>query len=82
MIGTVLSAGKQLFTVVQNRFNPPVMAVKKALNDGMFGKSYSIQLTCFWNRNNAYYADLWRGTKDMDVGALFTQFSHFIDLLY
>lgn len=82
MIIAAENSGKQLFTVVQNRFNKPVMAVKKALDDEMFGKLYSIQLTCFWNRSNAYYKDSWKGTKEMDGGILFTQFSHFIDLLY
>jgi UDP-N-acetyl-2-amino-2-deoxyglucuronate dehydrogenase len=76
------NAGKRLFTVVQNRFNPPVMAVKKALDENAFGKISSIQITCFWNRTDAYYADSWRGTHKLDGGILFTQFSHFIDLLY
>ncbi len=82
MIEAALISGKQLFTVMQNRFNPPVAAVKKAIDEKAFGKISSIQLTCFWNRNNDYYNDLWKGTKDMDGGILFTQFSHFIDLLY
>jgi len=82
MINAAANAGKQIFTVMQNRFNPPVQAVKKALDAGAFGKISSIQLTCFWNRDDHYYADPWRGTKAMDGGILFTQFSHFIDLLY
>ncbi len=76
------ASGKQLFTVMQNRFNPPVMAVKEALDHGWFGKLFSVQLTCLWNREDAYYHNSWRGTKEMDGGVLFTQFSHFIDLLY
>jgi UDP-N-acetyl-2-amino-2-deoxyglucuronate dehydrogenase len=82
MINAAADAGKQLFTVVQNRFNPPVRAIKKAIDANAFGKISSIQLTCFWNRANAYYEDSWHGTKSMDGGILFTQFSHFIDLLY
>ncbi len=82
MIRVAAETGRHLFTVVQNRFNPPVLAVKKALDGGMFGKLYSIQLTCFWNRNAAYYKDSWKGSKELDGGVLFTQFSHFIDLLY
>ncbi len=76
------NSGKKIFTVVQNRFNPPVLAVKKALNKNAFGKISSIQVTCSWNRTVAYYKDSWHGTKDLDGGILFTQFSHFIDLLY
>jgi UDP-N-acetyl-2-amino-2-deoxyglucuronate dehydrogenase len=81
MIKAAERANRRLFIVKQNRFNPPVEAVKKAIDDGRLGKIYSIQLSCFWNRNNGYYKD-WKGTKDMDGGTLFTQFSHFIDLLY
>lgn len=81
MIAVSLSTQKQLFTVMQNRFNEPVMAVKKAIDNNEFGKIYSIQLSCFWNRPSAYYEDNWHGTKNLDGGILFTQFSHFIDVL-
>lgn len=82
MLDAATKSGKKLFIVKQNRFNPPVMAVKKALNEHRLGKVYSIQLNCFWNRDAAYYANSWKGTKNLDGGTLFTQFSHFIDLLY
>ena len=42
----------------------------------------SIQLNCFWNRNPDYYENSWKGTLALDGGTLYTQFSHFIDLLY
>ena len=74
-------AKKKLFVVKQNRFNPPVMAVKELLDNDALGKIYSVQLSCFWNRNESYYKGSWRGTKQWDGGILFTQFSHFIDLL-
>jgi predicted dehydrogenase len=82
MIKAAERNNRRLFIVKQNRFNPPVAAVKKAIEDGVFGKIYSIQLSCFWNRNADYYTDSWKGTKKLDGGTLFTQFSHFIDLLY
>jgi predicted dehydrogenase len=75
-------ANRRLFVVKQNRYNPPVVAVKDALEKGRLGKVYSIQLNCFWNRNSGYYHNSWKGTTDLDGGTLFTQFSHFIDLLY
>lgn len=81
MIKAAERANRRLFIVKQNRFNPPVEAVKNAIDEDKLGKIFSIQLTCFWNRNNEYYKD-WKGTKDLDGGTLFTQFSHFIDLLY
>lgn len=82
MIQAAERNNRRLFVIKQNRFNPPVAAVKKAIDDGKFGKIYSVQLSCFWNRNDDYYANSWKGTKDMDGGTLYTQFSHFVDLLY
>ena len=82
MIQAAERANKRLFAIKQNRYNPPVAAVKEMIDAGKFGKVTSIQLSCFWNRNTDYYANSWKGTKDLDGGTLFTQFSHFIDLLY
>ena len=82
MIKAAERNNKRLFAIKQNRFNPPVAAVKKAIDENRLGKIYSIQLSCFWNRNEDYYKDSWKGTKEMDGGTLYTQFSHFIDLLY
>lgn len=74
-------AGKKLFVVKQNRYNPPVEFLKYLILNGDLGKIYSFQINCFWNRPDAYYTD-WKGSKDLDGGTLYTQFSHFIDLLY
>ena len=82
MIKAAERANRRLFAIKQNRFNPPVQAVKRALDAGQFGRVFSVQLNCFWNRNADYYADSWRGTLDLDGGTLYTQFSHFVDLLY
>jgi len=83
MINEALNVNKRLFIVKQNRFNPPVQAVKKAIDEGRFGSIFSVQLNCFWNRNPNYYKSSdWKGTLKLDGGTLFTQFSHFIDLLY
>ena len=82
MIKAAERTNKRLFAIKQNRFNPPVEAVKKILDEGKMGKIYSIQLSCFWNRNPDYYHNSWKGTMALDGGTLFTQFSHFIDLLY
>lgn len=73
---------RKLFVVKQNRFNPPVVAVKKLLEDGRLGKIYSFQLNGFWNRPDTYYRSSWKGSRQLDGGILYTQFSHFIDLLY
>ena len=82
MLKAAESNNRRLFAIKQNRFNPPVEAVKSAIDSGKLGKVLSIQLSCFWNRNEDYYNNSWKGTKDLDGGTLYTQFSHFIDLLY
>ncbi len=83
MIKEAEKANKRLFVVKQNRYNPPVKAIKDALDENRLGKILSIQLNCFWNRNEEYYSQSdWKGTIKLDGGTLFTQFSHFIDLLY
>ncbi len=82
MIQAAEKNNRRLFAIKQNRFNPPVEAVKKMLDEGRLGKLSSFQLNCFWNRNNDYYHDSWKGTMNLDGGTLYTQFSHFIDLLY
>ncbi len=82
MIKEAEKANKRLFIVKQNRFNPPVAELKKLIDREVLGKILSIQLSCFWNRNENYYNNSWKGTKKLDGGTLFTQFSHFVDLLY
>ncbi len=82
MIEAAERNGKRLFIVKQNRFNPPVVAVKELIEKSSLGKIYSVHLNCLWNRDNNYYKDSWKGTLNLDGGTLFTQFSHFIDLLY
>lgn len=81
MINTASDVGKRIFVVKQNRYNPPVVFLKQLIDEQKLGKILSFQINCFWNRPDGYYID-WKGTKDLDGGTLFTQFSHFIDLLY
>lgn len=83
MIEAAEESKKNLFIVKQNRFNPPIAALKKTIEEGKLGNILSVELNCFWNRNDEYYKDSdWKGRKALDGGTLFTQFSHFIDLLY
>ena len=82
MITAATQARKNLFVVKQNRYNPPVEEIKRILDNKKLGKIYSFQLNCFWNRPAQYYKNTWKGSKDLDGGILFTQFSHFIDMLY
>lgn len=83
MIKAAEKANRRLFAIKQNRFNPPVAAVKEAIDEGVLGRVYSVHLNCFWNRNADYYTTSeWKGRLAIDGGTLFTQFSHFVDLLY
>jgi UDP-N-acetyl-2-amino-2-deoxyglucuronate dehydrogenase len=83
MIKEAENANKRLFVVKQNRYNPPVRAIKDALDNNRLGKILSVQLNCFWNRDKDYYSRSdWKGTIKLDGGTLYTQYSHFIDLLY
>ncbi len=82
MIAAAEKNNRTLLVVKQNRYNPPVIAVKELLENKRLGKIFSFQVNCFWNRPAKYYLKSWKGTKEMDGGTLFTQFSHFIDLLY
>lgn len=82
MIYAAEKSHKRLFIVKQNRYNPPVAELKSIIEENRLGKIFNVQLNCFWNRNNDYYEQSdWKGTLEKDGGTLFTQFSHFIDLL-
>jgi UDP-N-acetyl-2-amino-2-deoxyglucuronate dehydrogenase len=81
MIEAAKIARKRLLVVKQNRYNPPIAFLKELIDAKKLGNIFSFQINCFWNRPNEYYQD-WKGTKNLDAGTLFTQFSHFIDLLY
>ncbi|HEY6954999.1 MAG TPA: Gfo/Idh/MocA family oxidoreductase, partial [Flavisolibacter sp.] len=82
MIKTAEAQGKKIFVVKQNRYNEPVQYVKKLLEANKLGRIFSFQVICFWNRPQAYYSNSWKGSKNLDGGILYTQFSHFVDILY
>lgn len=82
MIKAAERANRRLFVVKQNRYNPPIEHLKKLLDTRKLGRIYSVHLNCFWNRGHTYFASEWKGTRALDGGTLYTQFSHFIDLLY
>ncbi len=74
--------GNKLWVVKQNRHNVPVRLAKDAIDKGMLGKVFMVKCDILWNRYQGYYDDSpWRGKKAEEGGALFTQASHFIDLL-
>lgn len=75
-------AGVGLYVVKQNRYNRPVVLVRKALESGRFGKLVLGTVRVRWCRDQAYYdQDPWRGTWALDGGVFANQASHHIDLL-
>ena len=83
VVYTSLKYRKQVFCVMQNRYSPPSVWIKEMVESGRLGKIYMVQLNCYWNRDDRYYKPGgWHGDAQLDGGTLFTQFSHFIDIMY
>ncbi|MEQ1690025.1 MAG: Gfo/Idh/MocA family oxidoreductase [Gemmatimonas sp.] len=72
----------QLFVVKQNRLNPPIQLLKRAIDRGRFGRIYMANCTVRWTRPQEYYDQApWRGTWEFDGGAFMNQASHYVDLI-
>lgn len=78
-----LEVGCHVFCVMQNRYSPPSKWLKEVVESGVLGDIYMVHLDCFWNRDARYYnSEGWHGDALMDGGTLYTQFSHFVDIMY
>ena len=78
-----LQMSKHVFCVMQNRYSPPSEWIKSIIDDGILGDIFMVQINCYWNRDARYYKNGgWKGSNDLDGGTLYTQFSHFIDIMY
>ena len=78
-----LQMSKSVFCVMQNRYSPPSEWIKSVIDNKLLGDIFMVQLNCYWNRDSRYYKPGgWKGTQELDGGTLFTQFSHFIDIMY
>ena len=74
--------GVKLFVVKQNRNNPTIKVLKRAIDEKRFGKINLIQLNVFWTRPQSYYDQAkWRGTIELDGGSLMNQASHYVDFI-
>jgi predicted dehydrogenase len=83
VIYSALRVSRQVFCVMQNRYSPPSVWIKDVIEKQLLGDIYMVQLNCYWNRDERYYKkDTWKGSADLDGGTLFTQFSHFIDIMF
>ena len=78
-----MQAGKLVFCVMQNRYSPPSVWLKEIISSKRLGEIFHVQINCFWNRDERYYTEgSWKGKKETDGGTFFTQFSHFVDIMY
>lgn len=83
IIFKALQVHKNIFCVMQNRYSPPSQWLKQIVEQKLMGEIFMVNLTCLWNRDDRYYKKgNWKGSADLDGGTLFTQFSHFIDIMY
>ena len=83
VIFKALEKHKHVFAVMQNRYSPPSIWLKEIVSENIIGDIFMVQVNCYWNRDERYYKKGgWKGTQELDGGTLFTQFSHFIDIMY
>jgi predicted dehydrogenase len=83
VVHKALQVNRNVFCVMQNRYSPPSVWLKEIVEKKIIGDVYMVQLNCYWNRDERYYKKGgWKGLQELDGGTLFTQFSHWIDLLY
>jgi UDP-N-acetyl-2-amino-2-deoxyglucuronate dehydrogenase len=83
VIFKALQMSRQVFCVMQNRYSPPSVWIKELIESRKLGEIFMVQVNCYWNRDERYYkAGTWKGNQELDGGTLFTQFSHFIDIMY
>jgi predicted dehydrogenase len=83
ILDVAASNGRYVFPVMQNRFSRSSAWLKELVESGTLGNIFLVQVNCFWNRDVEYYAGHdWHGKKELDGGPLFTQFAHFVDMIY
>ena len=78
----VEKAGKTLLPVYQNRYNPLVKLMKELISSGKLGRIHQFICNVLWNRNDEYFAIDWHGTAEFDGGVLYTQASHYVDMVH
>ena len=83
MVQACDAAAVRLFVVKQNRYNATLQLLKKAVEQGRFGRIYMVNINVFWSRSQEYYdSAAWRGTLKFDGGGFMNQASHYVDLLH
>ncbi len=87
IIFKALNVSRHVFCVMQNRYSPPSIWLKSLMMAKLLGDIYLVEINCYWNRDERYYqvpndTFSWKGTKSLDGGILYTQFAHFLDIMY
>lgn len=83
VISAALKASRHVFIVKQNRYSPTSVWLKSLVDNNTIGKIFMVSINCYWNRDERYYSgSAWKGKLALDGGPLFTQFSHFVDIMY
>lgn len=82
MINEVEAYGKRLVPIYQNRYNPLVSFVHNLIHTGKLGRIYQFVCNIFWNRDDEYFKNDWHGTAEFDGGVLYTQASHYVDMIH
>ena len=75
-------AEKVLLPVYQNRYNPLVAYAKALIDEGRLGRIHQFICNVLWNRNDEYFQIDWHGTRELDGGVLYTQASHYVDMVH
>ncbi|MBM3571448.1 MAG: Gfo/Idh/MocA family oxidoreductase, partial [Alphaproteobacteria bacterium] len=67
--------------VKQNRYNPAMRFLRRAVDDGRLGRLVTAGIRVHWCREQDYYDDPWHGRWAMDGGVLAQQAIHHLDAL-
>jgi len=74
-------AGVMCAVVKQNRYNPAMRFLRRAVDEGRVGRLVTAGIRVHWCRTQDYYDDPWHGRWAMDGGVLAQQAIHHVDAL-
>ncbi|HPE55666.1 MAG TPA: Gfo/Idh/MocA family oxidoreductase [Bacteroidales bacterium] len=72
--------GKKIYTILQLRHHPAIMALKEKIDKAPADKNYEIDLTYITSRGNWYYRS-WKGDMEKSGGVATNIGVHFFDML-
>jgi UDP-N-acetyl-2-amino-2-deoxyglucuronate dehydrogenase len=72
--------GKRIYTILQLRYHPSIIALKKRVDEGPKDKIYDIDLTYFTSRGKWYFIS-WKGDIQKSGGVATNIGVHFFDML-